>query len=89
VEKYGTARQATDDNIIRRMRFTCWITKATDTQNMQYSLLFHSNNGYADTPQCHVIRTLPVLLNYNAANSSINNRSVAPRELVTGAPDNY
>jgi hypothetical protein len=31
VEKYGTARQATDDNIILRMRFACWITKATDT----------------------------------------------------------
>jgi hypothetical protein len=31
VEKHGTARQATDDNIIRRMRFACWITKATDT----------------------------------------------------------
>jgi hypothetical protein len=31
VEKYGTARQATDDNIIRRMRFAFWITKATDT----------------------------------------------------------
>jgi hypothetical protein len=45
VEKYGTARQTTDDNIIRRMRFACWITKATDThthththtQNMKYS----------------------------------------------------
>jgi hypothetical protein len=31
VEKYGRARQATDDNIIRRMRITCRITKATDT----------------------------------------------------------
>jgi hypothetical protein len=31
VEKYGTARQATDDNIIRRMRFACTIIKATDT----------------------------------------------------------
>jgi hypothetical protein len=31
VEKYGRTRQATDDNIIRRMRFACWITKATDT----------------------------------------------------------
>jgi hypothetical protein len=31
VKKYGRARQATDDNIIRRMRFACWITKATDT----------------------------------------------------------
>jgi hypothetical protein len=32
MEKYGTARQATDDNIIRRMRFACWINKATDTE---------------------------------------------------------
>jgi hypothetical protein len=31
VEEYGTAGQATDDNIIRRMRTACWITKATDT----------------------------------------------------------
>ena len=31
VEKYGKARQATDNNIIRCMRFACWITKATDT----------------------------------------------------------
>ena len=33
VEKYGTSRQATDGNIIRRMRCACWITKATDTQS--------------------------------------------------------
>jgi hypothetical protein len=31
VEKYGRARQATDDNIIRRMHFACWITKAIHT----------------------------------------------------------
>ena len=31
MEKYGTARQATDDNIIGRMRFACWINKATGT----------------------------------------------------------
>jgi hypothetical protein len=37
VEKYGTARQATDDYIIRRMRFSCWITKATDTR-LQYAI---------------------------------------------------
>jgi hypothetical protein len=30
-KKYGKAGQATDDNIIRRMRFVCWVTKATDT----------------------------------------------------------
>jgi hypothetical protein len=30
VEKYGTARQTTDDNIIRHMRFACCITKVTN-----------------------------------------------------------
>ena len=29
MKKYGTDRQATDDNIIRRMRFACWIARAT------------------------------------------------------------
>ena len=38
MEKCGTARQATDDNIIRRMRFTCWLTKATDT-HLEYIIL--------------------------------------------------
>jgi hypothetical protein len=38
VEKYGTARQATNNNIIRRMRFACWITKATDTHS-EYVIL--------------------------------------------------
>jgi len=32
VKKYGKARQDTDDIIIRRIRFECWITKATDTR---------------------------------------------------------
>jgi hypothetical protein len=31
VEKHGTVRQATDDNIIRRMRIACCITKARHT----------------------------------------------------------
>jgi len=33
VEKYCAATQATDDNIILRMRFMCHITKATDTHS--------------------------------------------------------
>ena len=38
VEKFGTARQTTDDNIIRRTRFACRITKATDTHS-EYLIL--------------------------------------------------
>jgi hypothetical protein len=33
VEKYGTARHATGDNIIRLLRVARWITKATDTHS--------------------------------------------------------
>ena len=33
VEKYCTASQDTDCSITRRMRFACWINKATDTDS--------------------------------------------------------
>ena len=33
MEKYGTTRQGTGDNIMRRMHFAHWITKATDTHS--------------------------------------------------------
>jgi len=39
VEKYGTARQVTDDNVIRRMHFACCITKATNAHS-EYIILF-------------------------------------------------
>ena len=41
VEKYGRARQAKYDNIIRRMRFACCIPKATDTHS-EYIILIAS-----------------------------------------------
>lgn len=34
MEKRGTARQATIDNIIHRIRFVYWITKATQTYTL-------------------------------------------------------
>ena len=39
----------------------CWMTKATDTQNIWYLLLFHCKNSSMNTPHCYVICTLPVL----------------------------
>jgi hypothetical protein len=66
VEKYGRGRQATDDNILRCMRFACWVTAArththTHTHRICNTFFFHGNNGHANAPQCNVIRTLPVL----------------------------
>ena len=51
---------------IWRMCIAWWLPKArnthTHTQAVQYSLLFHSNNGCTNAPPCCVIRTLPVLI---------------------------
>jgi hypothetical protein len=40
MERYGTARQATDDSILRRMRCAYCITKATNTYS-EYVILIY------------------------------------------------
>ena len=37
-EKYCTSGRAADGSIIQRMRFTCWITNATNTHS-EYVIL--------------------------------------------------
>jgi len=61
VEKYGTAIQATDENIILRMRSPCRINKATHTHththtHTQYVTisLFHCKNTCSNAPQCYL-----------------------------------
>jgi hypothetical protein len=55
VEKYSTAGQAVDDNTIRRMRFACWITKATNTHSELVIVIgFQHNSGNTKTTQCFV-----------------------------------
>ena len=56
MEKYGGARQATDDSIIRRMRIACWITKTTDTHS---EYIIHTDFPFQ---QWLHICILPVLL---------------------------
>ena len=38
MEKRGRAGHTRDDNMLRRMRIACWITRATDT-NSEYVVL--------------------------------------------------
>jgi hypothetical protein len=62
VEKYGTAGQATDDNIIRRIRFACRITKDTDTHSECIILIaFPQQQGLRESARTF-IRTLPARL---------------------------
>jgi hypothetical protein len=52
VEKCGTPGQATDDNIIRHMRFACWVNKAADTLSECVIIFrFEGNSGFANAPQ--------------------------------------
>ena len=65
MEKYGRARQATDNNIIRRMRFLYWITKAADTLRMCNNCWFSTATMVARTRlNITCIRTLPVWFKY-------------------------
>jgi len=46
VEKCGKARQGTDDSIIWRMRFTCWINNLTNTHWEQVILIGFSRQQW-------------------------------------------
>jgi hypothetical protein len=66
MEEYGTARHATEINMVRSRKesFACRTTKArirTHTHNISYLLLFYCSNGYANAPQFYVILTVSIL----------------------------
>jgi len=69
VEKYGTVREATDINLIWRMRFACWVNKATDThtQNIYKASLLLSTVTMFSRRRLHFtfIPTLPALFQLN------------------------
>ena len=51
--KYDSTRESTDENIIRRMHFERWLTKATDTLGrFNTYCFFHGNDGYGNAPHC-------------------------------------
>jgi len=54
-----------DINIKRRMCIACWITKATNTHAQYITLLFHSNDGYTNAPQCYVMPAFACILLYH------------------------
>jgi hypothetical protein len=76
VESYGRIEQATDDDIIWRMHFTCSITKTTQTHSDV--LHFHNNNGYANASQGYVI------VQYIACLVKINNTPRTSAVLTLG-----
>jgi len=62
MENYGRARRATDDNIIRRMRCACWITKATSAHSEYVMLIaFLLQQWLQERPSLLRYSTLPFL----------------------------
>jgi len=61
MEKYCRIGNATEDNIIQRMRLACWITKARNTHS-EYVIrtAFARQICYRYAPQYYVIRSLTV-----------------------------
>ena len=59
VEKYGTARHTTHDNIIRCLRFACWLDKAMNTQS-RYKLLLSTRTIFTQR-YVMAVSTLPIL----------------------------
>ena len=63
MERYGRDRQATDDNIIRRMFFECWIIKAADTLTVLILVAFTRQQWLHERASMlfYAYRTLPDL----------------------------
>jgi len=86
VEKYGTAGQATDDNIAQAH---CMLDNYgyRHTLRICIILLVHSNNCWMDAPQCYVthtlfafwnITTVSFMQNSRATHSALTSRVSAP-----------
>ena len=63
MEKHGRAIQITDGNILLRMRFSCWITKASDTHS-DYPILtaFPRQQSFLKRRQCYVYTYVACLI---------------------------
>jgi hypothetical protein len=62
VEKYGRVWHATDYNIIRCMRFACWVTKSTDTVSEYVIFIAFPRQQQLRESDPISTRALPVLL---------------------------
>jgi len=70
VEKYGTAKQATDENIL-------WVGKVQEYRHAYYIsyilvLLFCSNSDYVNAPQCYIKCISPVLFKHVTVSLSVS-----------------
>jgi hypothetical protein len=65
VEHYGWARQTTPNNMIRHIRFTCWITKATNALRTFNAFCFCTATMDAKVPRCCIYTFITCLVYIN------------------------
>jgi hypothetical protein len=66
--KYDRAGQATDDNIILRTRFVCWINRATNTHSGYVILIAsHGNHSYGNAHQSNFTHSYSILFSHNTS----------------------
>ena len=71
MDKYDRAGRDTDDNIIRRMRLACWISKATHTHRICNNYFFSTATIVTRTYlNVTFVHTLPALCLLNLSNPS-------------------
>jgi hypothetical protein len=83
VEKHCIAGQATYDNTTRRMRFACWLTKATKAHS-EYVIMFCFSMARLVSrtrKKSYVIRTLPVSFHLSWATSTVHSATPLPMSL--------
>jgi hypothetical protein len=62
MEKYGTARQATNDNIIRVMPFLCWVKMVTYTLLDLAVRWFPRQKSLRERVCLYVVRYIPNII---------------------------
>jgi hypothetical protein len=65
VEKYGRARQATDDSIIQRLRLACWVTKARIQRPTHTLVIFNTYSPPPPLPTQNSLHPPPTLVVFN------------------------
>ena len=72
---YGREGQATEHNVIRRMRSACCITEATNTHSEYVIIIvFYRHHGYANWTQYNVIWTMSAIVQSEFPVSSFSHR---------------
>lgn len=71
VVKYARDRQATNGDIIQRMRFAWWLTKATETHSEYVIPLFRGNSLLRESSWFYIIRTSVACLVVSTSHSDI------------------